>query len=212
MQDKRRRDHLGRQAIVDASRDRPSGAALHQLAVAVVLVTVAACAPAARPSHSFEAQGRPSPRTPVLAPCPGAGAQSDLPAVKLSCLQDGPDVSTTKLGGRPVLINLWASWCGPCKQEMPALQAAYEQVGSRVMFLGVDTKDDPDSARDFLAATAIHYPQAVDADGQLLHELGGSGLPVTLILDASGNRVYSHRGELRADDLRTALAAAGVRP
>ena len=152
----------------------------------------------------------PTPRIPTLAPCPTAGSPSSLPSLTLSCLRDGPKVDTATLGGHPVLVNLWASWCGPCKQEMPSLQTAYRTLGRQISFLGVDTKDDVNSASDFLAAISVHYPQVVDDNGDLLHKIGGSGLPVTVVLDVTGRAVYSHRGQLRTDDLRAALLAAGV--
>jgi cytochrome c biogenesis protein CcmG/thiol:disulfide interchange protein DsbE len=153
----------------------------------------------------------PTPRIPTLASCPTAGSASSLPSITLNCLRSGPKVDTAALGGRPVLVNLWASWCGPCKQEMPSLQRAYGTFGGQIAFLGVDTKDEMNSANDFLAATSVHYPQVVDNNGDLLHKIGGSGLPVTVVLDATGRTVYSHRGQLRSDDLKAALLAAGVR-
>jgi cytochrome c biogenesis protein CcmG/thiol:disulfide interchange protein DsbE len=174
-------------------------------------LAVASCSGASSPSAaSGDAGPAPSPRVPVLAACPAPGTASSLPHARLSCLRAGPKVDPGALGGRPVLVNLWASWCGPCKQEMPSLQAAYATYGTQIAFLGVDTKDSPDSAQDFLAATAVHYPQVIDDNGDLLHGVGGSGLPVTIVLDAAGRTVYSHRGELRARDLKAALVAGGV--
>jgi cytochrome c biogenesis protein CcmG/thiol:disulfide interchange protein DsbE len=94
---------------------------------------------------------------------------------------------------------------------MPSLQGAYARYGHQISFLGVDTKDDINSAKDFLAAFALHYPQVADANGDLLHKVGGAGLPVTLVLNTDGKTVYSHRGELRSKDLQQALRAAGIR-
>jgi len=150
----------------------------------------------------------PAPRDPVLAACPTTGSGTSLPALRLTCLTGGAVVNPARLGGSPVLVNLWASWCVPCQREMPALQRAYAQHGRQVRFLGVDTEDERNSARDFLAAVGVHYPQVVDDRGDLLHRLGGTGLPVTLVLDASGKVVYSHRGQLSDSALATALAAA----
>ena len=183
------------------------------LALAVACAAMASCALSQPGDSGPDTVGAPpAPRLPVLARCPAAGSRSWLPPMSLTCLGSGPAVSTTALGGRPVLINLWASWCWPCQKEMPALQAAYARYGNSVDFLGVDTKDSADSAKDFLAAVAVHYPQVVDEDGDLLHGLGGAGLPVTLILDPTGRTVYSHRGELRPTDLAAALRAAGLPP
>ena len=169
---------------------------------------VTSCAgPAVRPVPDSAAGTGPAPRTPVLAACPATGTGSGLPALTLSCLTGGPAVNPARLGGSPVLVNLWASWCVPCQQEMPALQRAYALHGRQVRFLGVNTEDQRDSASDFLAAVGVHYPQVVDDRGDLLHRLGGTGLPVTLVLDASGRVVYSHRGRLTEPALAKALAA-----
>jgi cytochrome c biogenesis protein CcmG/thiol:disulfide interchange protein DsbE len=183
---------------------------LKAFAAAWCALALTSCASSADGYAAQDAGPIPTPRVPVLAACPARGTSSSLPEVTLRCLQQGPEVHSTKLGGRPVLLNLWASWCDPCKQEMPSLQAAYNRYSSQLSFLGVDTKDSTASANDFLAAISVHYPQVVDSDGNLLHRVGGAGLPVTLVLNAAGKTVYSHRGELRTKDLQAALAAAGV--
>ena len=172
-------------------------------------MTVTSCAsPAQRSVSDATAGPRPAARTPVLADCPITGSGTALPALTLSCLTAGRAVNPARLGGSAVLVNLWASWCVPCQQEMPALQRAYAKRGQQVRFLGVDTEDERDSASDFLAAVGVHYPQVVDDRGDLLHRLGGTGLPVTLVLDAAGKVVYTHRGQLTDADLAKALATA----
>jgi cytochrome c biogenesis protein CcmG/thiol:disulfide interchange protein DsbE len=182
------------------------------LAVALCAAALTGCAsnPAA-PEEYGSLPAAATPRIPALAPCPAAGSASSLPQVTLNCLRSGRKVDMATLGGRPVLVNLWASWCAPCKREMPSLQGAYARYGHQISFLGVDTKDDINSAKDFLAAFALHYPQVADANGDLLHKVGGAGLPVTLVLNTDGKTVYSHRGELRSKDLQQALRAAGIR-
>lgn len=177
------------------------------LASAVLLVGCGTGSPA---SDTTAAGPQPIARRPDLSPCPSSGTASSLPKLSLACLGQGPAVDMAALGGGPVLVNLWASWCGPCRKEMPSLQAAFERHGAGMQFLGVDTEDDRDSAKDFLAAFGVHYPQVYDNDGALLHQVGGSGLPVTLILDRSGKVVYSKRGELKHADLTAALKAAGI--
>jgi cytochrome c biogenesis protein CcmG/thiol:disulfide interchange protein DsbE len=196
---------------------RSSGARTGTSRAAAALTIVAALAfasgcgqqaPAATAGN--DAGPAPTPRIPTLAACPTAGTSSALPRVALECLRKGTAVDTTALGGRPVLINLWASWCVPCKHEMPSLQAAYQSLDGRLGFLGIDTTDETNSANDFLAAISVHYAQVVDKNGDLLHRLGGNGLPLTLVLNGAGRTVYSHRGELRPVDLRAALRAAGI--
>lgn len=178
------------------------------LAVAVALISACSSA-ASSPSQDQGAGPAPAPRQPSLRPCPAPGSGSSLPTLRLPCLTGTATVNLAALGGRPLLVNLWASWCVPCQEEMPSLQKAYAATTGHLSFLGVDTKDDLSSAQDFLAATGIHYPQVRDAGADLLHRLGSAGLPVTLVLDGRGKIVYSHRGALRAKDLTAALRAGG---
>ncbi|SDY85553.1 Thiol-disulfide isomerase or thioredoxin [Modestobacter sp. DSM 44400] len=104
-------------------------------------------------------------------------------------------------------MNLWATWCGPCREEMPLLQDAYVQYGEQVRFLGVDTQDDPEAAGSFLADLDIGYPHVVDPSGQLLRELGVRGLPVTLVLDQTGRVKARSIGQLTADELQQLLGS-----
>ena len=143
-------------------------------------------------------------------PCPqstasGTPESSDeerLASLELLCLGPGaPSVNLAQPTGRPILVNLWATWCGPCRDEMPELQAAYERHRGQVFFLGVDTRDDPQGAVDFLTEVGVTYPQVVDWDGDLLAHLRIPGLPVTVILDAQGKIIAKHVGPLDAETI-----------
>ena len=178
--------------------------------IALVLLGVTACAGGRTPEASSYTGPGPVGHRPVLDACPPSARSAGLPQTRLPCFVGGPPVNMAALGGRPSLVNLWASWCGPCQREMPALQKAYARYHSQIAFLGVDTTDDRDSANDFLGTIGIHYPQVSDLRGDVLHRVGGPGLPVTLVLSANGAVVYSHRGQLKPADLMTALTAAGI--
>lgn len=151
-----------------------------------------------------------------LDPCPAeaellttdASGSTTLPDLTLECLGDGPPVALRRLGRVPTVVNLWASWCGPCRQEMPAFQEVYRTLKGRVRFLGVNTSDSPRSARETVQLTAISYPSVVDAKGALRKELGGVaalGMPTTLLLDADGRIVEQLVGEQTAEALLEAL-------
>jgi thiol-disulfide isomerase/thioredoxin len=88
-------------------------------------------------------------------------------------------------GGRPLVLNFWASWCTPCRSEMPALESAHKRLGSRVGFVGVDTQDSRGSARPFLSATGVTYPVVVDTD-QEWARYGVFGLPTTFFISPTG--------------------------
>jgi len=129
-----------------------------------------------------------------------------LPPLRLSCLTPGPTIDLAALSGRPVLVNLWASWCGPCREEMPVLQAAHERYGEQVQFLGVDSKDITEAAAALLDDLGVTYPQVIDAEGELLNHLGVPGLPVTILLDDVGGIAATHVGPLDEESIEELLA------
>jgi cytochrome c biogenesis protein CcmG/thiol:disulfide interchange protein DsbE len=135
----------------------------------------------------------------------GGAGEDAPPSLRLPCLTDRGLVDVSRLGGTPTLVNLWATWCGPCRKEMPVLQAGYEQVDGAVQFVGVDTRDDPASAAGYLPEVGVTYPQLVDPDGQLLEHTRIPGLPVTLLLDEHGVEVARHVGPLTPADLTELL-------
>jgi cytochrome c biogenesis protein CcmG, thiol:disulfide interchange protein DsbE len=142
-------------------------------------------------------------------PCPEAVEPNDegdhgdrLPVDALPCLGTGASMlDLAEAIGRPTLVNLWATWCGPCREEMPALQDAYESHSGEILFVGVNTRDDPGRAADFLQEVGVTYPQVVDGDGQLLDGIGIRGLPVTIVLDASGVVVSQHVGPIEREGI-----------
>ncbi len=131
----------------------------------------------------------------------GGGA---LPAVTLPCLGGGPDVDLATLRG-PMIINFWASYCGPCREEMPALQDYYEQHGDRVPVLGIDYLDtQPGAAIELARETGATYPQLADPSGLLQEEpdLAIPGNPFFVFVDADGEIVARVAGGVdSADDV-----------
>jgi cytochrome c biogenesis protein CcmG, thiol:disulfide interchange protein DsbE len=117
------------------------------------------------------------------------------------------------LRGYPVVVNVWASWCGPCRFEFPTLQKLSARYGKRIAFLGVNSEDSDDAARTFLSEAPVPYPSYTDHDQAIKRSLGADvGLPDTAFYDRRGNLVYLKQGpyskpaELRADIERCALA------
>jgi thiol-disulfide isomerase/thioredoxin len=95
-----------------------------------------------------------------------------------------------------VVVNAWASWCPPCRLELPLFAAAAARFGKRVAFLGLDVNDEAGAARRFLAAHPVSYPSVVDDGGRAATWLGHFvGLPTTVFLDASGRVVATHAGQ-----------------
>jgi thiol-disulfide isomerase/thioredoxin len=115
---------------------------------------------------------------------------------------DGEVVPLADLRGGPVLVNFFSHTCTPCIKEMPALEEVHEQLGDQVTFLGLAVQDRPEDARDFAEERGVTYRTALDKDGYVMNALGGMLLPTTVILDADGEIVASHTGELTADKIR----------
>lgn len=103
------------------------------------------------------------------------------------------------LRGYPVVVNLWASWCVPCRQEFPVLQKLSARYGKRVAFLGVDSEDSDDAAATFLREEPVPYPSYTDPDKEIFNAVGDIGFPNTAFYDRSGELVYVKPGPYRED-------------
>jgi cytochrome c biogenesis protein CcmG/thiol:disulfide interchange protein DsbE len=105
------------------------------------------------------------------------------------------------LRGYPVVVNVWASWCEPCRKEFPYLQRLSAKYGKRVAFVGVDTRDNDDAARTFLGELPLPYPSYTDPDQDIAGSLGATvGLPDTAYYDASGKRVFVKQGQYASEE------------
>jgi thiol-disulfide isomerase/thioredoxin len=110
------------------------------------------------------------------------------------------------LRGKPVVVNVWASWCGPCIAEAPGLAATSRELGGRVQFVGVDIQDQRPAARAFIARYGWTYPSVFDPTGAIRDGLGFLGQPVTVVYDRTGRRRFVWSGAMRTDVLRRGLA------
>jgi cytochrome c biogenesis protein CcmG/thiol:disulfide interchange protein DsbE len=132
----------------------------------------------------------------ALEPCP-QGLGPALPDLVLPCLGGGPDVALrSSPPGRPTLVNVWASWCAPCADEVPELVAFHERAGDRVGLVGVLTTDVLSRGLAFSRDFGMHYPSLVDDDGEVLRTFP-PGPPVTVFLNAEGRVVHQRSGAFR---------------
>jgi cytochrome c biogenesis protein CcmG/thiol:disulfide interchange protein DsbE len=121
----------------------------------------------------------------ALSACP-TGISKELPALTLDCLGGGPPVALQGApSGKPTLVNVYGSWCGPCLREMPILVAFSKASGGKVSLLGVDTEDEPRLALRFAQDVGQTWNAVVDPDGAVLRKYA-TGPPVTLFVDAAG--------------------------
>ncbi len=138
-----------------------------------------------------------------LDPCPRSGSAAtgtELPDLTLDCLGKGPDVTLAGLAGKPTVINVWASWCEPCREEAPMLQRFHERTGGRVRVLGVLFQDNRADALRFAAEHDLHYPSVVDQLGKTKGSLGVVGAPMTLLVSADGRIVHRKAGPIESSE------------
>jgi thiol-disulfide isomerase/thioredoxin len=107
--------------------------------------------------------------------------------------------------GQPLIINFFASWCQPCRAEMPEFEKAHQAYGDEVAFLGLNLQDNPDSARQVIDTTCITDPVGTDSNGQLFQALGGTGMPTTLFVAADGTITEHFTGQLTAAGIQKRL-------
>lgn len=178
-------------------------------AVAAALLALTAC-------RGGDAKPDATEPVPMIAtdPCPApattapatTGGGKRLPDVTLSCIGHDSRVDMSALGGTPYVVNLWASWCLPCRTEMPDLQNVYASLKGRVGFLGVDTKDFERPAREAIQRAAVSYPSVFDPDERIKRAVNTRSLPATVLLRADGTIADVHVGQLTEAELRAAIA------
>ncbi len=117
----------------------------------------------------------------------------------------------SEFSGTPTVINWFASWCEPCRNEMPAFQRAQEELGAKVAFLGVNFLETREKALSILDETGATFPAVLDPNGAVSdHYRITQGLPVTMFIDADGIVRAIHTGEVEAEELVAELAKIGL--
>lgn len=127
----------------------------------------------------------------------GVGIGSAAPVETLTALGSDKPVSLSDYRGKWVLLNVWASWCGPCRKESPALQSFAASNRSKLTVVGVDTRDLTDDALDFVDEFGLTYAMWHDGDGSYAQDLGATGYPESFLVDPSGKLVAHYPGPFR---------------
>ena len=187
------------------------------------LLVVAACGTTTAPGGNDDADGIFSARVDVdtpqlraakkaagIATCePGAGepATGGLPEMTLPCLGGGPEVDLSTLRG-PMVVNLWAQWCGPCREELPYYQRLHEEAGDKVAVLGIDWQDTrPAAALELARQSGVTYPLLADPAAETRAPLKVRGLPGVAFVDQDGAVTHIEYVVIRSyDQLRDLVA------
>jgi len=119
----------------------------------------------------------------------------------LESLSGNEEISLENFKGKPVVVNFWATWCGPCKQEMPLFEKTWREYKDRgVVFIGIDIMDDKHSAVEFIEKLGISYTNLYDPSGGTSSAYGVVALPATLFIDKNGYIAFKHYGSFLGRD------------
>lgn len=114
---------------------------------------------------------------------------------------DGKRYSLEGFRGRPVIVNFWATWCPPCRAEMPSMQRAWQQIEDEgIGMLAINVGDEPEDIQQFLTEVPVTFPLPMDSDSRVAMQWPMRGLPTTFVVDAEGRLVYRAAGERDWDD------------
>ncbi|MGH9048227.1 MAG: TlpA family protein disulfide reductase [Acidimicrobiia bacterium] len=143
---------------------------------------------------------------PPSPPEQGTPVSGEAPQFELEGLRD-PDrtMSLSDFRGRPVVLNFFASWCAPCRREMPAFESAYEKVKDDVAFVGIDNQDIRSDGVALLEETGVSYPAVFDPEGDVAREFVVLGMPTTIFVSPEGEMLERVTGEMNEDRLLAAI-------
>ncbi len=133
---------------------------------------------------------------------PSADIEHPAPDFSLTTL-DGSTASLSDYRGKPVILNFWATWCGPCRVEIPALEAAWQNHQGEAVFLGVDVQEDPLQVADFAQQLGMTYPVLLDETAETAQLYRVRAFPTTVFIDGQGVVIDIYTGPLNEPLLAT---------
>ena len=157
---------------------------MKRLAMAVAVLLLAGCS---SPSEKIAGE---------VVSCESILSSATENSIMLDCL-DGTDGASINGIKGPAIINVWGSWCGPCKEEMPILRSFYEKAQGKLALIGVDVEEASiEDGRKFVKNNGITWPNLYDADGKS-RAYFGMGVPVTWFIATDGSVAYKHIGVIK---------------
>jgi len=119
----------------------------------------------------------------------------------LKSLKGNGEISLEDFKGKPVVVNFWATWCGPCKQEIPFFEKTWREYKDKgVIFIGIDVMDDKDSAIKFIDKLGVSYINLYDPSGKTSNSYRVVALPATFFIDKDGNIAVKHYGSFLGNE------------
>lgn len=159
---------------------------MKRVAIVFVVLLLAGCS---SPSEKIAGQ---------VVSCESITSFLNKTSIVLDCLDGSEGASINGIKG-PAIINVWGSWCGPCKEEMPILRSFYEKAQDKLALIGVDVEEASiEDGRKFVENNGITWPNLYDADGKS-RAYFGMGVPVTWFIAADGSVAYKHIGVLKSE-------------
>jgi len=144
----------------------------------------------------------------TLAACGGSDESGEtLPDVDITGLTSGESIQLSDIEG-PAVVNLWATWCAPCRAEIPDFEEVHQARADEVRFVGINVGEDPAVAVGFIAEVGATYDQFADLDGEVSTELRATSMPVTVVIDEDGVITTRHLGPLDQQGLNEAIDEA----
>ena len=116
-------------------------------------------------------------------------------------LMDGTSITLSELQGKPVIINFWATWCGPCVKEMPAFERLKDDFGDKIGIIAVNCGDDAETVKDFVEENGYTFPVVLDEEYSISMLYPTNSIPYTVVLDAEGKVTHISTGALDADTM-----------
>ena len=157
---------------------------MKRIAIAAAVLLLAGCS---SPSEKVAGQ---------VVSCESISSSTTKNSLFLDCLDGGVGASIDSIKG-PAIINVWGSWCSPCKEEMPILRSFYEKAQGKVLLIGVDVEEASlEDGRKFVENNGITWPNLFDADGRS-RAYFGMGVPVTWFSASDGSVAHKHIGVLK---------------
>jgi thiol-disulfide isomerase/thioredoxin len=159
---------------------------MKRVVIAVAVLLLAGCS---SPSEKVAGQ---------VVSCESILSSTTENSLVLDCLDGGIGASIDSIKG-PAIINVWGSWCGPCKEEMPILRSFYEKAQGKVLFIGVDVEEASiEDGREFVENNGITWPNLYDADGKS-RAYFGMGVPVTWFIAPDGSVAHKYIGVIKSE-------------